>query len=142
MKPILSAWQTALCAGLVAGAAIVSVDNWAFKGEVSPIVIVALLLAASAVSGAVWGRSGWIAAAVLWACVPLAHVVKHVLGLPDTLHPNTYTSILFLAMFTLVVSTVGVVSGVLFRRLATAAVRREPGLPEKHVAADGNSGQH
>jgi len=57
----------------------------------------------------------------------LAHLVKHVLGLPDTLHPNTYTSILYLAAFTLVVATVGTGSGVLLRRLATGAVRRDHG---------------
>ena len=40
MRPIVSRWQTVIGAGLVAGAAIVFVDNWAFEGEVSPIVIV------------------------------------------------------------------------------------------------------
>jgi len=127
MKPILSKWPTQLGVALVAGAAIVYVDNWAFQGEVSPIIIVALLLAATAMAGAMWGRNGWIAAAVTGACVPLAHLVKHVLGLPDTLHPNTYTSILYLAAFTLVVATVGTGSGVLLRRLATGAVRRDHG---------------
>ncbi len=125
MAPILSKWPAHLGMGLVAGAAIVYVDNWAFEGEVSPIVIVALLLAATAMAGAMWGRSGWIAAAVTWACVPLAHLVKHVLDLPDTLHPNTYTSILFLAAFTLVVATGGTACGVLVRRLATGPARRD-----------------
>ena len=101
------------------------VDNCAFQGEVSPIIIVALLLAATAMAGAMWGRSGSIAAAVTWACVPLAHVVKHVLELPDTLHPNTYTSIFYLAAFTLVVATVGTGCGVLVRRLATGPARRD-----------------
>jgi len=125
MKPSLAKWPTHLAVGLVAGAAIVYVDNCALEGEVSPIVIVALLLAATAMAGAMWGRSGWIAAAVTWACVPLAHVVKHVVGLPDTLQPNTYTSILYLAAFTLVVATVGTACGVLSRRLATRSVRLE-----------------
>jgi hypothetical protein len=127
MKPILSKWPTQLGVALVAGSAIVYVDNWAFEGEVSPIIIVALLLASTTMAGAMWGRSGWIAAAVTWACVPLAHVVKHVLDLPDTLHPNTYTSILFLAAFTLVVATGGTGCGVLVRRLATGPVRRDQG---------------
>jgi len=125
MKPILSKWPTHLGVGLVAGAAIVYVDNCAFEGEVSPIIIVALLLAATAMAGAMWGRSGWIAAAVTWACVPLAHVVKHILELPDTLHPNTYTSILYLAAFTLVVATGGTGCGVLVRGLAAVPVRRQ-----------------
>jgi hypothetical protein len=125
MKPILSKWPLHLGVGLIAGAAIVYVDNFAFAGEVSPIIIVALLLAATATAGAMWGRRGWLAAAVTWACVPLAHFVKHVLDLPDTLHPNTYTSILYLAVFTLVVATVGTACGVLVRRLATGPVRHE-----------------
>jgi hypothetical protein len=111
MKLFLAKWLTPLLAGLLAGAAIVFVDNWAWEGEASPILIVALLLAATATVGAIWGRSAWIPAAVIWVCVPLAHVVKHAVGLPDTLHPNTYLSILYLAAFTLVVATVGTVCG-------------------------------
>ncbi len=139
-RPGLSTWQTALVAALVAGAVITYVDNFAFEGEVSPIVIIALLLCSSAVAVGVWGRRGWIAAGIIWACVPSAHVVKHVLGMPDTLHPNTYTSILFLALFTLVVATIGAGCGALVRRLATGP---RPGreLPENQVAAEGSSGQ-
>jgi len=125
MRLVRSNWPTQLGVGLVAGAAIVYVDNWAFEGEVSPIVTVALLLAATASAGALWGRGGPMAAAGTWACVPLAHVVKHVLGLPDTLHPNTYPSIRYLAAFTLVVATCGTGCGVLARRLAIGPVRRD-----------------
>ena len=116
-----------LGAGLAAGAAIVYVDNFAFEGEVSPIIIVAMLLAATATAGAIWGRRGWVTAAAAWACVPLAHLVKHVLGLPDTLQPNTYASILVLAAFSLVVATAGTGCGVLVHRLTTGAARRESG---------------
>ncbi len=143
MKParrLLSTWQTALLAGLVAGEVIAYVDNFAFEGEVSPIVIIALLLFSSALAVGVWGRSGWIAAGIIWACVPLAHVVKHVLGMPDTLHPNTYTSILFLALFTLAVATIGAGCGALVRRLTTGP-RSGRELPENQVAAEGSSGQ-
>ena len=55
MSKILSNWPARLGVGLAAGAAIVYVDNWAFEGEVSPIIIVALLLAATAMAGALWG---------------------------------------------------------------------------------------
>jgi len=123
MKLFISKWPAQLGVGLLAGVAIVYVDNFAFQGEVSPFVIVAMLLAATAMAGAMWGRNGWIAAAVIWACVPLAHVAKHLLGLPDTLHPNTYTSISFLAAFTLAVATLGTCCGLLVRRLATGSVR-------------------
>ena len=94
------------------------VDNVAFEGEVSPIVIVAMLLAATLTFGAFWGRLGWVAASVAWACISLAHVVKHVLAIPDTLHPNTYGSILKLAAFTLLVAAIGMGCGVLLRKLA------------------------
>jgi hypothetical protein len=127
MKAISPGWWRPLVTGLVAGAAIVYVDNWAFGGEVSPLIIVGLLLAATVIAGALWGRSGWIAATVSWACIPLAHAVKHVLGWPDTLHPNTYTSILYLAAFTLVVAAFGTGCGVLARRLAIGTPRRDQG---------------
>lgn len=123
--PLWSTWPARLGVGLAAGAAIACVDNLAFKGEVSPIIIVAMLLAATAAAGAVWSGRGWATAAATWACVPLAHLVKHVLGLPDTLHPNTYMSILYLAGFTLVVAIAGTACGVLVGRLATGAARHD-----------------
>ena len=103
--------------GFIAGAVIAVVDNFAFGGEVSPIVIVAMLFAATAAAGWIWGWRGWRASAVVWLCVPLAHLVRHMLRLPDTLQPNTYTSILMLAAFTFAVSTIGTGCGVLLRAL-------------------------
>lgn len=100
-------WPVLVGVGFAAGAAIAAVDNFAFGGEASPILIVAMLLAATGAAGVLWGRRAWVAAAVTWACIPLPHVLKHVLGLPDTPHPNTYASILMLAAFTLVVAAIG-----------------------------------
>lgn len=108
-------WPSIL--GLVAGAAIAAVDNVLFAGEVSPIVIVGMLLVATGAAGAMWGRWGWVAAAAVWVWVPVAHLAKRVLGLPDTLHPNTYASLLMLAAFSLVVAVVGTACGLLVRRL-------------------------
>ena len=119
MESIVSKLPMPLGVGIAAGAAIVYVDNFAFEGEVSPIIIVALLLAATAAAGFIWGRHGWVAAIAAWVCVPLAHLIKHLLGLPDTLHPNTYASILMLAAFTLVVAAIGTGCGVLLGRLTT-----------------------
>lgn len=99
------------------------VDNYAFGGEASPIVIVTMLLMATTTAGVIWRQRGWIAAAATLVCVPLAHVIKHIFGLPDTLHPNTYTSILLLATFSLVVATAGIRCGVLFHRLRTGILR-------------------
>ena len=105
--------------GFVGGAAIAAVDNFAFEGEVSPIVIVALLLTVTAGVGRIWGWRGWPSSVVAWLCIPMAHVIKHMLDLPDTLHPNTYTSILMLAAFTFVIAAIGTGCGVLLRRLTT-----------------------
>jgi hypothetical protein len=101
--------------GLAAGLAIVFLDNVAFGGEVSPIVVVVMLLLATGTAAGVWGRRGWIAAAAMWICLPLAHAVKHLLDLPDTLHPNTWASILKLAVFTVVVAAAGTGLGMLIR---------------------------
>ena len=111
MKPLN--WSKRLALGLGVGIAIACVDNFAFGGEVSPIVIVGLLFVSTTTFGGVWGRASWMPVLAAWMCVPLAHLVKHVLGLPDTLQPNTYTSILMLAAFTLAVATVGTVAGML-----------------------------
>jgi hypothetical protein len=120
-------------AGLLAGAVIVCVDNFAFEGEVSPIIIVAMLIAVSAIAAAIWGARGWVPVGVAWAGVPLAHLAKHALGLPDTLHPNTYTSILYLAAFTLCVATIGAGFGLLARRLAVGSARRDDERPGRSL---------
>jgi hypothetical protein len=117
----LSNWQIRFLVGLIAGAVIVFIDNFAFQGEVSPIVIVIMLLASTITVGAIWKWYAWITAVTVWICVPMAHVVKHLLGLPDTLHPNTYTSILMLAVFTFVVSAIGFLFGTLINRISKGA---------------------
>jgi hypothetical protein len=110
--------------GAVFGNIVVVVDNFAFEGEVSPIVIVAMLVVGTAVVGGLWGWRGWCASVIAWICVPTAHIIKHVLGLPDTLHPNTYASILLLAAFTFVISLLGTGIGVLLRRVTTTSENR------------------
>jgi hypothetical protein len=117
-----SSWLKRGTIGLGAGIAIASVDNLAFGGEVSPIVVVALLIATTATFGGIWGHGGWTAALAAWLCVPLAHLVKHGLGLPDTLHPNTYASILMLAGFTLVMATLGAGAGMLIHKMGRPGV--------------------
>ena len=109
-------WVTRVGFGLAAGAATAAVDNVLFDGEVNPIVIVAMLLAATITFGIVFGRLGWVAAGATWIWIPGAHVVKRIFDLPDTLHPNTYGSIGKLALFSLVVAAVGLGCGLLARR--------------------------
>jgi hypothetical protein len=102
--------------GLLLGAALVYLDNFAFDGETSPVVIVGCLLVMTACVTALWGTRAWIAGLVVWMPLPSAHLVKHGLGLPDTIQPNTYTSIAYLAAFTLVIAVVGGGFGLLVRR--------------------------
>ena len=103
--------------GVIAGAGIVAVDNFAFGGEVSPIVIVGMLLVFGATAGMIWGGRAAVAAAIAWVWLPMAHVLKHMMRLPDTIHPNTYASILKLGGFSFVVTAVGLGFGLAFRRL-------------------------
>src|SRR5262249_36602255 len=100
-------WRTRLSVGLTAGLAIAYVDNFAFEGEVSPIVIVGMLLAAAATAGGIWGWEGWITAAAAWMCLPLVHLVKHALGLQDTLQPTTHPVFLIVVGLMFIVTTIG-----------------------------------
>jgi hypothetical protein len=76
-----------------------------------------MLVIVTAVSGFIWGWRGWLVTYSTWLCIPFVHLIKHIFGLPDTLHPNTYSSIMMLGAFTLVVSTMGLGSGLLFRKV-------------------------
>jgi len=107
--------------GFAAGIVIAAIDNIAFNGEVSPVVIVVLLFAVSFTSGVLWGIRGWLMPAIAWICVPSVHLDKHIIGLPDTIHPNTYGSILMLAMFTLVIALAGISIAALVRKLVASA---------------------
>jgi hypothetical protein len=111
------AWPVRSCIGLTVGAAIAAVDNIAFNGEVSPIVVIAMLLAATITAGFLRETLGLATAVAVWICVPAVHLTKRILSLPDTLHPNTYTSILMLAVFSLAVVAAGTGCGLLIRRL-------------------------
>ena len=104
-------WLIPLCFGLAAGLAIAWVDNVAFEGEVSPALIVVMLFIAGFIATAVWGRQGWLSAAAIWVCVPAAHLAKHILGMSDTLHPNTYASIAKLAGFSLFITAFAAAAG-------------------------------
>jgi hypothetical protein len=103
--------------GFIAGAVIAAIDSYTFGGEISPIVIVLMLLIGAFAAGLAWGRRGWVAALAMWIGVPMTHILKHLLGLSDTLQPNTYASILMLAVFTLLFVTVGVAGGVLIHNV-------------------------
>lgn len=104
---------TRLDFGIACGVAIALVDGFANGGAVSPVVVVALLLSASAAIGALWGFSGWPAAAIVWGALPAPHVLELAIGLTDTQHPNTWASIAQMAGFTGFVVAIGAGAGAL-----------------------------
>ena len=59
----------------------------------------------------------WLAVGLVWVWLPVAHLVKHLLGLADTLHPNSYLSIAALAAISLATCLLGVAVGVGVGRL-------------------------
>jgi hypothetical protein len=118
--PVLPARAAMIAAGLVLGAALSAIDLFVEGGEVSPIVVVVLLFATTGFAGLAWGARGWRVAVPCWACLPLSHALLRLLGLPDTLHPATWGSIVRLAAFTATVAVTGTGSGLLLRRLSAA----------------------
>ncbi len=113
---VQNGWLRAGTAALV-GCGIAAVDSFAAGGEVSPIVMVAMLVVSCAAAGVVWGVRARLVAVMIWVWLPMAHVLKHALGLPDTIYPNTYSSIAKLGLFTFVVSAIGLGFGLALRRL-------------------------
>ena len=100
-----------LVIAIIGGFAIAAVDSVASGGEISPIVVAALLFAFAGVLGGLVHNGRILCTLAAWLCLPFVHFVKHVLHLPDTLHPNTYRSISYLAVFTFVVAIAGMASG-------------------------------
>lgn len=117
MNTLVKRWPWRLATGLLMGMIITLFDNLLYEGEVSTIVIAMILLIATVTFGVMWGLSGWIAATATWVWVPGTHFVLRVFGLPDTLHPNTFSSIAKLAAFSLLVSSFGLVCGIVLRWL-------------------------
>jgi hypothetical protein len=116
LKTIIYSWQRQIVIGIIVGLTISIIDNYAFEGEVNPIVIILLLLAVSGFSGLLFGWPGWFTVFVMWLFVPAAHIIKYIFGLTDTIYPDTLNSIFKLAIFTFTVTAAGFASGVLLRR--------------------------
>lgn len=109
-------------AGLVAGLAISAVELYAAGGHVPPVVIVALQIAASAAIGGLWGWSAWPGAIAVAAPMPAVHAIRHALGWPDTISPNTWDAIVMMALFAVAVAGAGFAAGAVLR----AAIADDP----------------
>jgi len=105
--------------GLLAGVIIALADNFAADGQISPAVIVILLLISSTGAGIIWDNAGWIASAITWIFLPSAHLVGLFFRLPDTLHPAASASILKIAMFSMIIAAAGTATGILIRRMTS-----------------------
>ena len=66
-------------------------------------------------------RSPWRWALLVGCWVSLGHLVVHVLGFPDSIHPNTYATIVILIPVSLAVCSVAAYGGAAARHL-TASV--------------------
>lgn len=114
-RQVRPAYGVSIMAGSLAGLATAYVDNVAFQGEVSPVVVVAMIFITTAVAGFFWRNHGGIAALIIWICVPGVHVMKRLLGMRDTLYPHTWLSVFKLALFSLLVAIAGFGAGLLLR---------------------------
>ena len=108
--------------GLAAGLVVSAVDLYAAGGHVPPVVIVALQVIASGALGALWGGAGWAGAIAVALPLPAVHAIRHARGWPDTISPNTWDSIVMMALFALAVAGAGFAAGAVLR----AAVADDP----------------
>jgi hypothetical protein len=80
-----------------------------------------LLAAFSGLLGFLLPRGPWRWALAVAVWLPLGHLVLHVLGLKDTINPNTYATILLLLPVSLVACSVGAYAGAFLRKGLSAA---------------------
>jgi len=103
-------------AAIVIGLFISALDNYAFEGEISPIFIIMLLFLFSSGMALIINTEAYILSIIIWVFLPAVHFIKHLLGLSDSIQPNTYESILLLALVTFAVSQVGFMVGCTIRK--------------------------
>lgn len=80
-----------------------------------PVVIVALQILASGTIGGLAGWPAWPAAIAVASPLPAVHAIRHALGWPDTISPNTWDSIGMMALFALAVAGAGFAAGAVLR---------------------------
>ncbi len=108
------AYLTAIVLGLI----IVCVDLFADRGEISPAVVLALLLGAGAIVGAIHKRFSVLLAVLTAVSLPGIHLALHLAGRKTTLQPDTVTSILMVGVVAVCAATIGVLIGAAARRTA------------------------
>jgi len=108
--------------GLVAGLAVAVLES-SGGGAVRPVVVVALLIVASLALGLRWGWAGWPGALAAALPVPVLHLARLVLGLPDVIRPGTLDAIAMMALFDVAVCGAGLAAGAVLRLAASNDTR-------------------
>ena len=86
-----------------------------FKSDDAPMVILALWILAGGALGIMGPFKPWRWAVVVALGVPAIHLIRHALGLPDNIHPNTYVSILLVGVVGLCAVLAGAYGGAFAR---------------------------
>jgi len=106
-------------AAVVLGFGIVFVDLFADGGEISPAVVLSLLLVAGAIIGVIHSRFSFWLALLISISLPAVHLILHLRGYKTKLQPDTVASILLVGMVALCTACIGVLIGASARRAAT-----------------------
>lgn len=102
--------RASIVTGLAAGVTVAAIET-AGGGAVRPVAVVALVIAAAFGVGLRWGWAGWLGALAVALPVPGLHLGKHVLGLPDTIQPNTYDALVMMTLFHVALAGAGLAAG-------------------------------
>ncbi len=108
----------AYLAAIILGLVIACVDLFADRGEIGPAVVLALLLIAGTIVGAIHRKFSLLLAVLTAVSLPAVHLALHLMGRKTTLQPDTVTSILMVGAVSLCAATIGVLIGAVARRTA------------------------
>jgi hypothetical protein len=100
----------------ISGLLIAGVDRASLFGDDSAQFTVFLWLLSSGVLGFTRPRRPWLWAVLVGPWLSLTSLVSHVLGLPGSVNPDTYKTILLLLPVSLAVCSFGAYGGALARR--------------------------
>jgi hypothetical protein len=104
--------------GVLSGLLVAWLDVRAPWGDDSAKVVLLLWVAVTGPLGYLRPRRPWRWALVVGPWLPLTHLARHVLGMPDMIHPNTYATILLLFPVSVAACSLGAYGGALLRRVA------------------------
>ncbi len=111
-----SSQAAAMAIAAVLGLLIAALDRASLFGDDSAQFTALLWLLSSGLLGFALPRRPWLWASLIGPWLSLTNSVLHVLGLPGSVHPDTYLTILILLPLSLAVCLLGAYVGALARR--------------------------